>query len=80
MEDAMNQQTEVAIDPDLRQDNLDRALDDDQDYGPYGIFGDRSRSRSLRLRTSTHKLRAGAGLAGAGALSSRLARTLSSNG
>jgi NAD(P)-dependent dehydrogenase (short-subunit alcohol dehydrogenase family) len=75
-----DQQTDEPIDAAGREDNLDRALDDDQDYGPYGRFGDQSRQRSLRLQTSTHKMIVGAGLAGAAALGLRLARTLSSNG
>ncbi|HEY2947123.1 MAG TPA: SDR family oxidoreductase [Micromonosporaceae bacterium] len=62
------QQTGEPVDPRTRQDNVDKPLDAERDFGAHGVFDDRSSDRSVAVWAVTHKpLVTAVALASAGA-------------
>ncbi|OJF11833.1 SDR family oxidoreductase [Couchioplanes caeruleus] len=72
-----SQQTGEPVDPATWQDNVDKPVDDDRDFGAHGVFDAQSRSRSFALWATMHKplvtgvVGAGLGLVTAGVLRRR---------
>jgi NAD(P)-dependent dehydrogenase (short-subunit alcohol dehydrogenase family) len=66
-----SQQTDQQIDKGAWKDNLDRPLDDTDDHGAHGIFGDQAKNHSVQAWAAGRKpmlLAGGAVLAAAGAV------------